>query len=347
VIEEQQMDPGDAGGDAPQRGRGVPTRLVWLAVLLVSAAGLAYVAYLLLGGREATSPPRAEVSSETTGTAVLVDAFPGASEDRLANPLGIAGSEGTLYVAESDAGAIRVFDEGGEGVGAIVVPPADGFDSAYPVSVALVGEDAIAVVDTVGQRVVLLSTDLERDDPLLNVVGCLDPSTIPVQPTAVAADDRVVLVADAATGTIRRYTHTGECVDEIGGDFEPPLTFAGGMVLGSDRIWVSDSNSARVLMLDSSDGTLLGTLQGELQLPRGLALDEGGSSVYVADRFAGTVEVFDLAGTFLQSVESLGSRESAVEIPLGMPNDVLWDDESRRLYVVDPTSGRVLVTGAE
>ncbi len=332
----------DAHEGRDARRRGVSPRLVLLIVLLVVAAGAAYVAYLLLGGDGAPGPVDTERSTEATETAALTDAFPRGESPPLANPLAIAGTETTLYVAESDAGVVRVFDLEGEDVGSIRVPLADGVDNAYPASVAVVDEDTLAVVDTAGTRVVLLSTDLERDDVLLAVVGCADLSCTPVQPTAVASDGRTLLVADAGTGTVKRFTLTGEFIDEFGDDLEPPLTYAGGIAAGSGRVWVSDSNAARVLMLEAGDESSLGTLQGDLQLPRGVAVDEAGGRVYVADRFGDAIEVFDLSGAHVETIESLQLADESVQVPLGMPNDVML--LSDRLYVVSSTTGRILVT---
>jgi DNA-binding beta-propeller fold protein YncE len=234
--------------------------------------------------------------------------------------------------------------------------------------VAVVDEDTLAVVDTAGQRVVLLpsqpvpppdaaegepedgsgdadgdSDEVSQDEPL--VVGADDPDTAPGQPTAVAALDGELFVADAATSLIRRYDSEGRYTSDLGEGLEPPLSFVGALFASEDILWAADSNGGRVLMLSPKNGELVGLLQKQMRLPRGVTADLAADAVFVTDRFEGTIETFDLAGQSEGAIrEDPSTAPSAADDALRIvsPEDIAHDPDGL-LYVSDAASGRVIV----
>jgi DNA-binding beta-propeller fold protein YncE len=364
------MEGGGMTEENERHGGGVRPRTLVIAVVLVLAVAAAYVAFLLLSPQpevaevsEVPPPEPADATSRMTDTIPLVD------EPPLENPLGIDVDGDVIYVAEADAGQVRVFGLDGEDMGAVPVPVAEGGAGvAYPVDVAVVGEDRLAVVDTAAERVVLLpleppasagSAGEERSDedasegsgPGIDtateatVVGAEEEDTAPGQPTAVAAFEGELFVADAAARLIRRYDTEGRYISDLGEGLEPPLSFVGALFASEDTLWVADSNGGRVLMLSPKNGELVGILQKQMRLPRGVTADLAADAVFVTDRFEGTIEIFDLAGASEGAIrEDPSSAPSAADEALRIvsPEDIALDAEGR-LYVSDAGSGRVLV----
>ncbi len=311
--------------------RGVRASTVVLAAaVLVAAAVFAVVLALQQPRLVQTSRPAEAVAETTEAPLVPVDSFPRKGERRLRNPLGIAADADRLYVAESDAGVVRVFSAEGESIAAIAVPVAAGVPRAQPGSLAFVAPGRLAVVDTAGKRVVVLSTAAGRGK-LLGVAGGKGPGALR-QPTAVAAVPDGMAIYDAADRSLKVYDANGRFVRRVDEGLRPSLTFVGGMALGGDRLYVADSNASRVVVLDGSRSDSSAVLPERFSLPRGLASWPGG--VLVADPFAPAVDVFDLAGKLLGRADApRGGRWS----PMG----VAWSAATGRVYVTDPSAGTV------
>jgi len=136
---------------------------------------------------------------------------------------------------------------------------------------------------------------------------------------------------------------------------------------GSTHLYVADSGNSRVLVFDITSITsgeaaiaVLGQtdftsgavalFQGGMSQPRGVALDESGRRLFVADQGFNRVLVFDITAvtngeaainvlgqsTFTSS--AAGLSQSALD----RPADLAYDGENNRLFVADAFNNRVL-----
>lgn len=324
---------------APRRRttKGVrPRDLVAVMGVIVLVAAVAGVVWWY------TSRPVGKVDLEkpagdATATVTYAGQFPAEDRPRLLNPLGIALEGERLYVAESDAGRISVFGLSGEEIGTITVPVAKGANAAYPADIAVVNPESLAVVDTAAQRVVLLAADPEATaEP--TIVGVADKKTAPVQPTAVAAADGEVYVADGATHNIKVYDADGIFVRSIGEKLTPALTFVGGLCVLGDGLYATDSNAGRVIVLDKNTGGQVAIFPDSRALPRGIALGPDGG-LFVVDTFSRMVDVTSGDGVRTDVIDGSISGEGS----MGSPRDVTWFAAETRAYVTDATQGVIKV----
>jgi DNA-binding beta-propeller fold protein YncE len=303
-----------------------------LAAVLVGIVVVAAVAAAIwLRPARTPSETSSPVAVSAEATPALAGRFPAEGRPRLRNPLGVAVSGERVYVAESDAGVVRVFGLDGSDAASLTLPVAPGAAVAYPADVASLSRGRLAVLDTAGTRVLVLSAENGR---VLSVVGSADASASLGKPTAVAAGGDELYVADAADHTVKVYGRDGRLARVLGASLRPALTFPGGMALAGRRLWVSDSNAGRVLAIDSSSGTQLAVLPARFSLPRGVAAGPAGS-VLVADAFAHTVSSFDASGTpgFVVG----GGTE------LRSPRGVAYAAGAGSVYIADAASGAVLI----
>lgn len=261
--------------------------------------------------------------------------FPAADDEPLANPLGIAYDGEYLYVAESDAGTIRVFDTNGGRVGAIRVPVAEGQRSAYPSSIAIAG-DRLAVVDNAGNRVVLLAREVADESVGVEVLG--DGGEAPVQPTALAYVDGELFVADASDGAIRVYSDRGEFMRAFGPDESTPEGFVTALAASGGLLYVADSGAGLVLVRDVNTGDTKEPLSGEYSLPRAIAPVAEGTLV-VIDGLSRSAHIVDRTGLELAPIDA----DTVPEGPLSAPSGAVWIADDGRLYVTDAGTGRVNV----
>lgn len=318
------------------KARGVRPRTLLFgiaAILLVAAAVVAIVLLTPRGGVELVG-----FAPESTATVGYAGRFPADDEPRLLNPLGIAVRGTTLYVAESDAGRIRVFGLRGEDRGSIVVPIRQGAPTAYPSDVATLGADRIVVVDNSGARVLIMSADPKAKTPLVAVLGDADGSNTPTQPTAVAVDGETVFVADSGDSAIKAYDADGAYLRTVVKESGDATTFAGGLFVADGKIYATNSNTGRVVSFDIESGALAKTFPDTFALPRGLGSGLGGG-LMVTDTFERTVRLTDLDGRRIDVID--GNIKDNGE--LGSPRDSVWVPSTSRAYVTDAQSGRIVV----
>ncbi|MCB1232343.1 MAG: hypothetical protein KDN19_19000 [Verrucomicrobiae bacterium] len=155
------------------------------------------------------------------------------------------------------------------------------------------------------------------------------------------AEGRVWL-ADLETHTVRKYTRDGELLLTLGtpgesGADERHLFAPTDMAFASNGdIFVSDGyGNARVVHYDRDGNYLkswgsLGTGDEEFSLPHAIAIDSR-DRIYVADRNNVRIQVFDTAGTLLES-------RANVIVPWGFwvsENDDLWVCGSTPMHWTD------------
>jgi DNA-binding beta-propeller fold protein YncE len=318
----------------PNRTTSVSSRTLWLVIGVVLIFGFILLTWLFGPGWQASSDDFAELPEDGAEMIGLAAILP---EGRtLQTPIGADSDGERVYVALSDEGMLMPVGVDGsleESIALPVVSPAPMI--SYPTDVAAAG-GRIAYVDSAGEGAVVTIRD-SGADPLQ--IGREGDGEL-VQPTAVAATDGDVFVADAGTSEIKVFSWDGMLKRSIGTLVEPPLTFVGGMTFAGDRLWVADSNSGRVLALDPVSGRVELTLSGSMTLPRGLTTDDAGN-LYVADEFARVVKIYDPDGLPLGEIGSpdmLGYEEGG---RLEAPRDVVW--QGGRAWVVDGPAGTIKV----
>ncbi|TBR26140.1 hypothetical protein EPO15_00880 [bacterium] len=179
----------------------------------------------------------------------------------------------------------------------------------------------------------LARTLLGVDDP---TPGARVPGGL-VQPTGLAARAGTVWVADPGARGVFRYDEAsgrGRWLPSDGTPLTSPVAVA---AAEDGRLFVADSGSAKVLILDPA-GRVTGELRGDpagLGRPVGLAL--GGGRLYVADAAGHRVSLYDLSGVYLASFGRRGRGPGEFNFPT-----YLWYEAGRgRLWVCDSGNFRV------
>src|SRR5665647_999769 len=98
--------------------RGIRPRQLTAAIAIIVVVAIIGAIILILNRPKG---PIEEVSfaRDSTATVLYAGSFPAADDPALLNPLGIDLRDGTLYVAESDAGRISIFALDGSSRGSI------------------------------------------------------------------------------------------------------------------------------------------------------------------------------------------------------------------------------------
>lgn len=306
--------------------------IAMLVILILVAAGVG--AWLLMSPHPGRVP-LVTLSEESTSTVGLAGAFPAEDDAPLNNPLGIAWDGERLYVAEADAGAVRIFDSAGGRIGSIVIPPAKGIGSAYP-SVLAVAGDRLAVVDNAASRVVIVAMDAADPAKVLLTLG--SGRKAPIQPTAVTYSGGEYFVADAGDQSVKVYDEAGVHIRTLGTTLEPRLGFVGGLAYVGTELVVSDSNAGRVVVIDPHTGEQKSLYRDRFTLPRALvAVDDG--VVAVVDTFEGAIYFTGSDGVRRDVIDAATVPDGAPRSPRGAS----WIADDARLYVTDATAGRVFV----
>ncbi|MDI6843755.1 MAG: hypothetical protein QMC94_05095 [Anaerosomatales bacterium] len=305
-------------------------RTILVAGAAIVTLGLVVTAMSVLVTR-CSEPAVLKEPDRTAKAPVLAGVLPSRS-GKLANPAGLAWDGTRLYVCESDAGQLAVFDARGRRRGSIRIPAAAGAATAYPAAVCALGGGELAVVDTAGSRVVVARAS---DDGTARVVRAIASPKV-LQPTAVASNGTRLFVADAADGTIKVFDAASSQVATLGADLNPRLTFVTGMAIDESELVVADSNAGRVVVLDSKTGAMLGTLQARFGLPRDVAA-LGSGRIAVADAFERRIAIFvDGKETGVIDQASVPGADMAAVRALA------WDAGRARLFAADSRTGTVL-----
>lgn len=221
----------------------------------------------------------------------------GAGVARLRYPVAVAFLGRTLLVADSEAGAVRAFDEHGEA-------------AALPVSLPPLTRPAGLAVDEVRGRLFVADTAAHvvhvvplRAGGEARVLG--GRGTAPGRfnyPTHVAVDGEGRLaVSDAMNFRVQLFDAALEPRATFGqlGDGLGDLSRPKGLVVDREGVVFVLEGYFDVIQAFDGDGALLGAFggsgdsPGRLWLAAGMALD-GRGRLYVADTFNARVQVFDL-----------------------------------------------------
>ena len=309
-------------------------------VLLGGVVGLAMVvslgAYYLLKREPVTALPGIQQ------VALPVPPRPLFSIAGVSAPVGVSVTPDgqRIYVAEGGGQRlIKVFDR--EGRPAAELAPAESQPGTRtPGEMSLDAQGSLYVADRLRAAVDMYSPSLQwmgtfRPPVVDSIHGWL-PNGVSFGPdgrvyvTDIGHDEHDVLVLTTDGTLVGRY---GKSTGLPGG-----LTYPVQAVADEDgRVYVSDGNAARVLVISPRGTSIVGQGGPEaLGLPRGLAV--ANSRLFVADARGNRVVVFAVGD---QPTYLYGFGDSGTD-PMSYPNAVAVD-RSGRVYVADRANDRVQV----
>ncbi|MHB1016870.1 MAG: NHL repeat-containing protein [Coriobacteriia bacterium] len=314
----------------------VRPRTIVIAMLAIAAVvAAAVIASILLDPPPPGRVRLAELSDDSTATVGFAGMFPAEEKPGLSNPIGVTWDGERLFVAESDAGVVRIFDAEGGRLGSIVLAAAYGLPTAYPSVLAIAGE-RLAIVDNAANRVIVVAAEPAEPAEVAFTLG--EDDDAPAQPTAVAYAEGEFYAADAGDGMIKVYDDQGAHVRSLGKALEPALGFVGSIEVADGRLYVADSNAGRVLVLDSATGEQIAVFDDRYALPR--VIDQMDKAHFaVLDAFERAAYIVTADGARIDAIDA----ESVPEGPMSSPRGAVWVDDGARLYVTDGALGRVVV----
>lgn len=257
---------------------------------------------------------------------------------RLNKPYAVAAGFGRIYVSDTAARVVHVFDAanrrysqiGESESGSLAKPMGVELDAGGNVYVADISQKVINIYDRDGkfQRAIGKKGDFDR------------PTGIAVDP----AGERLFVVD---IGGIQSENHrvrvfdiaSGEHLFDIGtrGTAEGYFNLPRDVAIGKDRrIYVVDGGNFRVQVFDW-EGKFLkawgkaGRQLGDFARPKEIATDREGN-VYVIDTAFGNFQIFDPEGEILLFIGNRGSEDAPANYML--PSGVAVDEDGR-IFVVD------------
>lgn len=262
-----------------------------------------------------------------------------ASGEALSKPYAVAVYRGRIYVSDTVARFVRVFDVPAgrhdrigdeDGPGQLIKPIGLDVDAAGNLYVADIGAKAILVY--------------APDRRFLRRIGgeawFARLTSVSVDP----AGRRVYAVDLGGVGTelhrVRVFdAQSGAHLMDIGkrgsgpGEFNLPRDLA----IGQDgRLYVVDGGNFRVVVFDGTGNYLhsfgsVGKQYGQFARPKEIAIDRDGN-VYVVDTAFGNFQVFNAQGELLMFVGDRSERDAPAKYML--PSGIAVDEDGR-VYVVD------------
>jgi hypothetical protein len=307
------------------------------------------VGALALAPKPAAQVPRIDdVKSDVALSFVF--AFPEADAPQLRRPVGVVADGDRVYVVDSAAGVVRVYDD--RGIERDVVGEGT---FGVPVYAAVDAKRGVLYVTDRAKRALFL---FGLDDGAL--VGTLTPiaaagSTIATAWAPLAldvAESGVLAVSDVlARHRVLLLQPDGRIIEEIGGaqaaqetsGVAVALDFPNAVRATTDEVWVADSNNQRALVFgrDAAFRKVVptgGLVRGFDFVPPVPGSAESTLVAFV-DTLGGGIFLMDMSGTSLGRFGGPGSTEGM----LAFPNDVSVDAERGRLYVADTGNRRVQV----
>jgi DNA-binding beta-propeller fold protein YncE len=257
---------------------------------------------------------------------------------RLNHPMGLAWSNGFLWVADGENASVKkLTPEGG-----LV---AEWKDFKRPVAVAA-AKDAVYIADFLADRIV----KLDPEDGVVvatwgrhgNSLGEFDaPSGIAVDPQG------FVYVTDFYNHRVQKLTGEGRLITQWGteGRWNGQLHYPTDVAVGpAGEIFVADAYNHRVEVF-AADGAYLrkwggvgyglsGKWGGWFRLAKALALDAAGN-VYVADAFNHRVQIFSTTGRLLGTWDGRNAQH-VLKYPAGIAVGA-----DRAVYVSDFFENRI------
>ncbi len=267
----------------------------------------------------------------------LIEAVTGSNSVRLVRPTGVAERGGVLYVADSGAAAVWIFDPANQR--SVKVETVNNTELMSPVAVADRPDGSFFLADSYLKSVFLL----DRQGKLIRTVaeeGLERPAALAYDETG----DRLY-VADSAGQRIAVYASDGRHLSTWGksgygdGEFNYPSYLA---LDRAGRLLVTDALNYRVQAFDRNGRFLWkigkhGDGSGDFAAPKGVAVDSEGH-LYVVDALFDAVQIFDQQGALLLSFGDRGPAPGEFWLPEGA-----FIDKQDRIYVADSFNRRIQV----
>jgi DNA-binding beta-propeller fold protein YncE len=318
---------------AKQRNR----RRLKIAALILLLLLVAFLLYRLLSGDESIPGITKQLPHYETSIYGAVQ------------PMGVAVSPDgeRVYVTESGGRRlVRVYDRSGEQVDALK-PPGHVGKWRLPVYVAVgpAPSEDVYVSDRLRQTVYVYGRE-GKFDGTFEPKGRLGKGANPLG--LAFGPDGDLYMTDVGGGRRKHRVL-------VFGDDEEPLRrigspgdfwFPNGIVVNDDgEVFVADSNDGRLAIFDAegkpASAIQRGVGDGDLGLPRGVALDDG--KLYVVDTTAHAVKVYEVGGeTDVPSYVGSFGVEGFADGTFQYPNGIAIDGDGK-IYVTDRENNRVQV----
>ncbi len=241
------------------------------------------------------------------------------SKQQLAQPYGSAMYKGRLYVADSSAAAIAIFDIANRKFSYLSGAPNG--QLRRPINIRIDSDGTKYVTDTGRDKILVYDTN----DRFVAAFGKEDQ----FRPTDVAIINDRLYVADVKHHQIHVLERkTGKTLFVFGkaGSGEGELFHPTNIALGPDgNLYVSETSNYRIQVF-SQDGKPLrsfgavGSTPGSFARPKGIVIDHEGR-IYVADGAFGNVQLFNNQGRLLLFFGQQGDAKERMHLPTGMSID--------------------------
>lgn len=253
------------------------------------------------------------------------------------------GPDGDLYVLDGVHHRVLVFDVEGTFRRQFGAKGSDPGQFLFPLGITAAADGKIYVADSGNHRFQILAPD---GKPLDAVSLPHAESDVPPDPTDTVVDTarQKVYIADNDNHHVLVYDLADNRFESVWGrpgqgrrQFRYPFLID---VSPEGYLLVVESINTRVQMLNP-DGKFVrfigawGVNAGQLFRPKGVAVD--GSRVFVTDSYLGSVQVFDLNGTFLGPLTDSAGTPMKFTTPTG----IAVDSQRRRLYIVELKANQV------
>jgi len=253
------------------------------------------------------------------------------------------GPEGDLYILDGVHHRVVVYDAEGKfrfQFGSRGVEPGQ---LLYPLGIAVSPDAKVYVADSGNHRV---QTFTSNGQPLDVITLAAGPSGTPADPTDVVVDparDRIY-IADNDNHCILVYNLAGRSFKAVwGGPGQGERQFRFPFLMDitpQGYLLVVEPINTRVQVLNPSGKFVnfiggWGVKAGQLFRPKGVATCE--DRAFVTDSYLGSVQVFDMSGSFLGVLADDGGLPMKFTTPTG----ITVDAKHKRLYVVELKAHRV------
>lgn len=281
-------------------------------------------------------------------------AFPTPGDEPLQRPVSVAVLRSHVFVADSVAGVVRVFDERGVpesvvGSGALLSPT---YVACDPVT------DRVYVTDRKRNALFWFAAgrpEVRRIEPRWLAPAAASTRSVDAtsfSPLGVAVGSSGMLwVTDvSARHRILALDARSQVVREVGGPggaspVVVALDYPNDVALVRDELWVSDSNHGRVVVFDEQGRylramNLRGIVRGLVAIP-----DASGEATAVAgvDALGHQIVLWDTEGEEIGRFGEPGTTAGRLQYP----NDVAASADGNRLYVADTGNRRIQVWRVE
>jgi DNA-binding beta-propeller fold protein YncE len=221
------------------------------------------------------------------------DVIRDAGDESLQSPVGISISTDSIFVADSSAAKVFVFDRNGELKNSIQGPDRPTGIVFHPSS------GNLYVTDTLANKVFVF----DQRGNLLTEFGTRGIAHGEFNfPTSLALNDDTLLVNDTLNYRIQAFSLDGEPISAFGenGDGSGQFALSKGLATDTEgHIYIADALSNFVQVFDMEGRFLLGFggmggEPGQFRLPAGI--HSFGNTIYIADSQNGRIQVFEFLG---------------------------------------------------